>query len=143
MHEVSIAYGILEDLQRETKRHGVCQVSRVHVKIGSLREVVPKDVAFAFDVASQGTVAEGAELNIRVVPARGRCDECEIDFDVQTDTSRFGFQCPQCRRIGAELISGKELEIVLIRGTCKDAKPKSRPSEWPRERQAAGYFSLG
>lgn len=117
MNELSIAYGLLKDLQHESEKHGVSRVSRVHVRIGRLCTIVPEVLTFAFETASEGTVAEGAELSIAVVPARGRCDKCNIDFDVETDTSVFF--CPQCGGIAAELISGRELEIALFRGTSE------------------------
>ena len=114
MNEFSIAHGLLKDLQDESKKHGVSHVSRVHIRIGSLCGIVPEALTFAFEAASEGTVAEGAELNIGVVPARGRCNKCNIDFDVDDDPSTF--LCPQCGGIAAELISGRELEIALFRG---------------------------
>jgi len=114
MNELSIVHGLLKDLQDESKKHGVSRVSRVHIRIGSLCTIVPEALTFAFETASEGTVAEGAELNVGVVPARGRCDKCNIEFDVDTDTSVF--VCPQCGRTAAELISGREVEIALFRG---------------------------
>ena len=126
MNELSIAHGLLKDLQHEIKKHGVSRVSRVHIRIGSLCTIVPEALTFAFETASEGTVAEGAELNVGVVPARGRCDKCNIDFDVNTDTSVF--VCPQCGGIAAELISGKEVEIALFRGMSKSTSGRSWPA---------------
>ena len=117
MNELSIAHGLLKDLQQESEKHGVSRVSRVHIRMGSFCTVVPEALTFAFEAASEGTVAEGAELKIAVVPARGRCDACHIDFDVETDTSVF--VCPECGGMAAKLISGKELEITLVRGTSR------------------------
>jgi hydrogenase nickel incorporation protein HypA/HybF len=114
MNELSVAHGLLKDLQQESKKHGVSRISRVHVRIGSLCSIAPEALTFAFEAASEGTVAEGAKLNIGVVPARGRCDKCDIDFDVDMDTSVLF--CPQCGGKAGELISGRELEIALFRG---------------------------
>ena len=114
MNELPIAHGLLKDLQQESKKHGVSHVSRVHIRIGSLRDIVPEDLTFAFETAAEGTVAEGAELNIGVVPARGRCDKCKINFDVDADTPMF--LCPKCGTGAEKLVSGKELEIALFRG---------------------------
>ena len=115
MNELSIAHGLLKDLQDQSRKHGVSHVSRVHIRIGSLCGILPEALTFAFAAASEGTVAEGAELNIGVVPARGRCDKCAIDFDVGMDASVFF--CPQCGANAGELISGRELEIALFRGS--------------------------
>ena len=119
MNEISVAHGLLKDLQKESKRHGVAHISRVHVRIGSLRNIVPEELSFAFAEASAGTVAEGAELNIGIVPARGRCGKCNIDFDVETKNS--GFPCPSCGGMTEGLVCGDELKIALFRGRCNNA----------------------
>jgi hydrogenase nickel incorporation protein HypA/HybF len=56
-----------------------------------------------------GTVAEGAELELDIVPAKGRCDACGIEFDMD----KINVFCPQCDGIGI-VISGKELEITEL-----------------------------
>ena len=117
MNELSVAYRLLKDLQQESERHGVSRVSRVSVRMGSLCTVAPEALTIAFEAASEGTVAEGAELNIGIVPAKGRCEKCNIDFDVETDTSMF--LCPQCGGTVRELISGRELDIALFRGSSE------------------------
>ena len=110
MHEVSIAQGLLKILHDETNKHGVSRVTRVHVRIGELSTIVPDALTFAFEVVSEGTVAQGAELKIEVVPAKGRCNKCNIEFDVEATM----FLCPQCGGVAAEIISGKELDVAEI-----------------------------
>lgn len=110
MHEVSIAQGLLKILQDETKKHGVSRVIRVHVRVGELSTLVPDALTFAFEMVSEGTVAQGAELKIEVVPAKGRCNKCNIEFDIEASI----FLCPQCGGVAAEIISGKELDVAEI-----------------------------
>ena len=94
-------------------------MSRVHVRMGSLCTVVPEDLTCAFEAASQGTVAEGAELKIGIVPAKKRCGECQIDFEVEAETTKS--LCPQCGGMAHKLISGTELDITLFRGSSEAA----------------------
>ncbi len=108
MHEVSIAQGLMKILLDESEKHGVSRVTHVKLRIGTLSAIVPDSLTFAFEAISQGTVAEGAELNIEVVQAKGRCDKCNIDFDVDGAI----FLCPQCDGVAAEIICGKELDMV-------------------------------
>jgi hydrogenase nickel incorporation protein HypA/HybF len=110
MHEVSIAQGLLKILEDEAKKHEVSRVTRVHVRIGELSTCVPDALTFAFEIVSEGTVAEGAELQIEMVPAKGRCDKCDIQFDVDSAM----FLCPQCGGVAAEIVSGKELDVTDI-----------------------------
>jgi hydrogenase nickel incorporation protein HypA/HybF len=110
MHEVSIAQSLLAIVQDESKKHGITRVTRVCVRIGSLSAIVPEALTFSFDVISERTIADGAELDIEVVPARGRCHNCSTGFEVDS----FFFLCPECGRIASEIISGKELQITHI-----------------------------
>jgi hydrogenase nickel incorporation protein HypA/HybF len=111
MHEVSIAQGLLKILEDEAKKHEASRVTRVHVRIGELSTIVPDALTFAFEVVSEGTLADGAELNIEIVPAKGRCDTCDIEFSVDSSTM---FLCPQCGGVAAEIVSGKELDVTDI-----------------------------
>jgi hydrogenase nickel incorporation protein HypA/HybF len=61
MHELSIAHAIVEMVtdQAEGKR-----VTRVVVEIGKLAAVFPDALRFGFEVASEGTSASGASLEV-------------------------------------------------------------------------------
>jgi hydrogenase nickel incorporation protein HypA/HybF len=110
MHEVSIAQSLMKIIEDECEKHGVSRVTRVQLRIGTLTACVPDSLTFAFESVSEGTVAMGAELNIEVVPAKGRCHKCDIDFDVD----EVMFLCPQCGGVAGGLISGKELHVAAI-----------------------------
>ncbi len=110
MHELSIAQSILKIVQDETKKHGVSRVTRIFLRIGALSAIVPESLTFSFEIISERTIAEGARLDIELVPARGRCRECNIYFKVDGAL----FFCPGCGKVAGEIVSGKELEIVHI-----------------------------
>ena len=110
MHELSIAQSLLKIVEDESKRHGVSKVTQVHIRIGALTAIVPEALTFSFEIISEKTVAEGAGLDIEVVPARGRCQGCNIDFEVEG----LLFFCPKCGGVAGEIFSGKELEITHI-----------------------------
>jgi hydrogenase nickel incorporation protein HypA/HybF len=108
MHEVTIAEGLIRMLEDETKRHGASRIKEVNVRVGELSNCVPDALMFAFETSTVGTVAEGAKLNIEYVPARGRCERCDLVFEVESAI----FLCPQCNQIAGEIVSGKELDLV-------------------------------
>ena len=111
MHELSIAQSLLQIVQDETTKHGVSRVTRVYVRIGTLSMIVPEALTFSFEVITERTIAEGARLDIEVVPATGRCQNCNIDFEIM---DKSFFLCPECGGVASEIISGKELEITHI-----------------------------
>jgi hydrogenase nickel incorporation protein HypA/HybF len=113
---MSIAQSILEVVQQYTKRNDLTQdanarrVKSVRLKIGEMAGVVPESLRFCFEVASEGTAAQGAELLIDEVPIRCRCVSCNAEFSVE----RFLFLCPTCGTPDVEVISGNELDVVEL-----------------------------
>jgi hydrogenase nickel incorporation protein HypA/HybF len=107
MHELSIAEAVVAVAERHAAGRRVCAVD---VRVGAMRQVVPSALDFAFEVVTQGTTLEGAELRIATVPAVGRCSSCgrtgELDW--------FPFVCEGCGSVDVELISGEELLVDAI-----------------------------
>jgi hydrogenase nickel incorporation protein HypA/HybF len=110
MHELSIAQGLMKILLDEAQKHHVSRITKVSLRVGKLSNLVPDALLFAFSSVTEGTVAEGAHLEMDIVPAKARCAHCNIEFEVE-DLVLF---CPQCDQIAAEFLSGRELEIVEI-----------------------------
>jgi hydrogenase nickel incorporation protein HypA/HybF len=107
VHELSIAEAVVAVASRHGRGRSV---RAVDVRVGALRQVVPSALEFAFEIVSQGTTLEGAELRIETVPAVGRCEACGA-------TGQFGwfpFACQGCGSVEVELISGEELLVDAI-----------------------------
>jgi hydrogenase nickel incorporation protein HypA/HybF len=64
MHELSIAVSIVELAEKELARHGGERVRAVHLQIGPLAGVAKESLLFSFDLACEGTAAEGSKLVI-------------------------------------------------------------------------------
>ncbi len=107
MHELSIAQAVLEVASRHAAGR---RVSKVEVKIGHLRQVVPSALEFAFTLVTEGTELEGAELVIEDVPARGRCQGCGSE----TVMRAFPLQCSSCGGMDLELEAGEELLVDAL-----------------------------
>lgn len=107
MHELSIAEAVVEI----ASRHGAGRrVSKVELRVGHLRQVVPSALEFAFELLSAGTPLEGAELAIEEVPARGRCRAC----GGETEMRAFPLQCSHCGGMELELEAGEELLVDAL-----------------------------
>ena len=107
MHELSIAEAIVAIASRHADGRAV---SRVDVKVGHLRQVVPSALTFAFELVAQGTPVEGAELDIEAVPATGRCRGC----GAESVLGDFPLQCSACGGLDLELLSGEELLVDAL-----------------------------
>ena len=107
MHELSIAGSVVEIASRQANGR---RVTKVRMKVGHLRQVVPSALAFSFELVAEGTPAEGAELEMEEVPATGRCRACaeESRFD------GFPLQCASCGGFDLEILSGEELLVESL-----------------------------
>jgi hydrogenase nickel incorporation protein HypA/HybF len=111
MHEMGIMESAIEAVLAQARSHDATQVHQVVLRIGALSGVEPEALRLAFDAVVRGTPADGADLEIETVPARGRCPDCDLEFAVKED---FIFTCPRCARVSDELVQGRELELSRI-----------------------------
>jgi hydrogenase nickel incorporation protein HypA/HybF len=123
VNEISTARHLLTKLEAESWKHGLTGISRVHVRMGALCDIMPDTLTSAFQTVADGTVASGAELNIRLVAPKGLCEKCGNGVPVARRENR-PFRCVQCGRDVCKFTSGRELDVVLIRG-------KIRKPSWP------------
>jgi hydrogenase nickel incorporation protein HypA/HybF len=107
VHELSIAQAVVAIVERHAGARGV---SRVELQVGHLRQVVPEALTFAFELLTEGTRLEGAELAIEEIPARGRCRGC----GAETTMNWFPLQCARCGGLDVELLAGEELLVDAL-----------------------------
>jgi hydrogenase nickel incorporation protein HypA/HybF len=107
MHELSIADAIAQLALRHANGRRVYQVE---VKIGHLRQVVPSALAFAWQLVTDATPLEGAELEVEQVPARARCRACLTETTMES----FPLQCGRCGNLDVELVAGEELLVDAL-----------------------------
>jgi hydrogenase nickel incorporation protein HypA/HybF len=110
MHEMSIVEALLDAVRAEARVYPDAKVQSVRVCVGALRLVVPAMLKTCFTAATRDTDLAGAALEVDEVPARARCQNCRSEFPVEEDW----FQCPHCRSVGGELLSGRELDLMNI-----------------------------
>ncbi len=107
MHELSIAEAIGDIAGRQANGR---RVTKVHVKIGHLRQVVPSALSFSFALVAEGTPVEAAELELEEVPATGRCAKCEAESRLGS----FPLRCQTCGGSDLEILTGEELMVEYL-----------------------------
>lgn len=110
MHEFSVVFSILEELEKISRSNGNKDVVRVDLVIGVLEHIEPEVLRSVFDQAKEGSCAERAELFIRLEEAMVRCRECRSEYVPEADV----WLCPQCGSVGGEIISGTEVVIESV-----------------------------
>lgn len=111
MHELSIAYSIVEASSAAAKEAGAEQVDAVLLKVGLLSGVVQHALHFSWEIATEGTILAGSRLEIEELAVIVHCPSCVKDVELPT-TNRF--RCPICDTRTPKLVQGKELEIVSL-----------------------------
>jgi hydrogenase nickel incorporation protein HypA/HybF len=110
VHEISIVEALIKSVQRELQANPDARVCTVHLRIGSLRQVLPEILEFCFEAATRDTPLAGARLEIQTVEAAARCRVCSLVFDVEDNW----FECPRCHALGAVLLRGDELDLMSL-----------------------------
>ena len=108
MHELSLVKSVIDVLSGHAKENGWPRVTKVTIKIGKMRQVIPDVMKFSFSVASEGTLLEGAELEIIELPLSFTCRKCGFVWNEQV------FSCPECGSNDAEIMHGMELDIDSV-----------------------------
>ena len=104
MHELSIAEAVVAIAERHARGR---KVTKVELKVGYLRQVVPSALSFAFELTAVGTPVEGAELEMEEVPAAGWCRACET----RTGLPELPLWCRNCGSSDVEVTHGEELLV--------------------------------
>ena len=107
MHELSIADAVVQIVRRHAAGR---RVTRVELRVGHLRQVVPDALDFAFELVTQGTEAEGAELVIEQVPATVRCRICTDESELR----QFPALCAACGALDVDVTGGDDLQVESL-----------------------------
>jgi hydrogenase nickel incorporation protein HypA/HybF len=109
MHELGIAQEIIEIVSR---RAGDARVTRVVLEIGQHALILPDSIRFCFDLCSEGTVAEGARLEIREILGRARCRQCGAELMLAEPFGACSCGSYDLQWLAGEEIQIKEMEVV-------------------------------
>ena len=86
-------------------------VARVHLTVGQFTCVEPASLQFAFEVQTQGTFLDGAELKIRETPLVAFCHSCQAEYRPELG---LRYACPTCHAPMDDIRSGRELKIERV-----------------------------
>ena len=125
MHEFSISRNIVAIVGDRADGR---RVRRVTLEVGKLSGVMTDAIAFCFDVVAQGTVLEGATLDIIEVEGRARCTACGAEFDMPTLFTACACGSRRLHRLQGEELKIKTMELEET-GSC--AEPAAAAARQP------------
>ena len=110
MHEMGIALQLIQVVESSLPPGEALKVKVIRVRLGKLTAVVPASLRMCIEVAGQGTVVEGAELEFEEVPVSLKCRECHA----VTTVDRPPFLCGACGGSRVEVTAGREMIVESL-----------------------------
>jgi hydrogenase nickel incorporation protein HypA/HybF len=110
MHELSLAQSLVEDIVAAARREGADRIVRVRLAVGALSGVDADAFEFAFPVAAEGSLAAGAELEIRAVALSVRCRDC----GAVSSPDPLLCRCEACGSASVDVAAGRELKVEAL-----------------------------
>lgn len=110
MHELSVTQNLLKIALEHAEKANAKQVTALNIVIGDLSSMVDDSIQFYWETIAKDTIAEKATLHFRRVPAELQCMTCFNKYRPKDGE----LICPQCRGVGAKVLSGEEFFLESI-----------------------------
>ncbi|GKY87348.1 hydrogenase maturation nickel metallochaperone HypA [Sinisalibacter aestuarii] len=107
MHEMALAESVVQIVERQAREAGADRITVVWLEIGALSHVMPEAIRFSFEAVSQGSMAQGAALEILRVPGRAWCHDCGTEIEI----AALGDACPLCGGYKVQITGGQEMRV--------------------------------
>ena len=110
MHEYPITEQIIKLAEKHGRKFRASQIKRITLVVGERSGYVTESIQMYFDIISEGTLCEGAELVMKGIKPKIKCPACGEVFIRKP----MSFACPKCGTDGEPTDIGKEFYIESI-----------------------------
>ena len=110
MHEMSVVINTVNMAEEYARKNGATKILKIVLEIGEFNSVVPEYIRYFFPDVVEGTMLEGAELEIETVVGMARCRNCGNEYPWK----QSGYRCPVCKSEECSIISGRDFVIKEI-----------------------------
>ena len=108
MEERELANHVLAIVDQTAYRIAARRILAVHLAIGGRRVFDLERHCNTFTDVARCTVAEGAQLFVKVLPIQHHCQGCGNNFEA----SNGEYPCPKCGHPHTEMRGGEELRLL-------------------------------
>lgn len=108
MHELSLAQSVVEMVDGLSKKEGFKKVHRIRLGVGAMSGVMKESLEFCFSLLVQGTILEGATLEMTDIPLKIHCRACGAECQVIPDDIR----CTDCGSGSVEVKEGRDFKVI-------------------------------
>ena len=110
MHELSLAYEVIELAKREVVKNKVTTIFEMEIEVGDLSGVEADAFQSALEMIAKSTLLENTLFHIKRQSAIGRCSTCDLEFEMRERMAT----CPTCSRFPSEISGGQEFRVTSI-----------------------------
>ena len=112
MHELSLAYEVIELASREAVKHGISTIREMRVEVGDLSGVEADTFQSALEMVVKGSLLENTMVTLSRIPGKGKCNNCNIEFEMKNRVDT----CPECHCFPSEIRGGEEFRVQSLAG---------------------------
>jgi len=110
MHELPITEQIIKIAEEHGRKARASKIERIRLVVGERSGYIGESIRMYFDIISEGTLCEGAALEIEAVRPKLKCPACGTLFE----RLPMRFDCPDCGTDGEPTEIGCEFYIDSI-----------------------------
>jgi hydrogenase nickel incorporation protein HypA/HybF len=119
MHELSISSEIVRAVIDSAEKNNGKKVLSIQMEIGELALLNVDQVFFWVRELFKGSIAEDAEMKIKMIRARFACKACGYKGGIKSDQEdpfrHVSFQtCPACHSFQVKIVKGRECTLKRI-----------------------------
>jgi len=107
VHEIGLCQSVLAAVEGKA---GGRRVTGVRLRVGALHRVGPEAFDQTFSLVASGSVADGADVDVVVVPVEGHCRGCGQDWEAEDQLPL----CPECGSTDVALTGGDDLVLESL-----------------------------
>ncbi len=115
MHELSLCFALLEQVETLAAQHRAIRVERIVVQLGPLSGIEPSLLTTAWPIAAANSLAATAVLDIMISSVRVYCHDCGAESDVTANN----LCCGVCHSYHTQVRSGDELLLAQLELTLE------------------------
>ncbi len=92
MHELGVAQEMLKIAFEYANKNQAKRITALNVAMSAAADESEDSLRFHFENLMRGTMADGAKIDIEIVPVQAHCIDCGNKFALES----FGAICPKC-----------------------------------------------
>ncbi|MBN2652619.1 MAG: hydrogenase maturation nickel metallochaperone HypA [Spirochaetales bacterium] len=110
MHELGILVEVVKTVEDFARKNNLEKIDTLVLQIGELSEIVPQYIKECYPAAVDGTMLDGTNLRVDILPGNGICQKCNKVFNIIEGKGK----CTHCKSRKFEVISGHEFMIKEV-----------------------------